>query len=288
MTVMAHEQSMPIDDDSLLDGFLALDTPEGFHAELVEGEIVVTPPPVGAHEANFSHLVRQVLRLSATDMDVAGNKGLALPGDGRKLRNMTVPDATFAPCDLALFDDAPSWMEPEGVALVAEITSSRAELDREAKRRLYALGGRPPLSADRPGAGGRHPAQRARRPGLPGDLLGPLRQAPPAPRPVRLRPRHRPPALSPGGGRPCGRRSTLAGPEALGGAGEENVPSYQFPGPGSQLGPPAPALTCPRGAPPGRRARCRRRPPRPPRRGGGGPPRGRGGRRPALRRCRRT
>ncbi|TNM32300.1 Uma2 family endonuclease [Streptomyces sedi] len=140
---MAHEQSMPIDDDSLLAGFLALDTPEGFHAELVEGEIVVTPPPVGAHEANFSHLVRQVLRLSATDMDVAGNKGLALPGDGRKLRNMTVPDATFAPCDLALFDDAPSWMEPEGVALVAEITSSRAELDREAKRHLYALGGVP-------------------------------------------------------------------------------------------------------------------------------------------------
>lgn len=29
----------------LLEGFLALDTPEGFRAELIEGEIVVTPPP---------------------------------------------------------------------------------------------------------------------------------------------------------------------------------------------------------------------------------------------------
>ncbi|KAB8161779.1 Uma2 family endonuclease [Streptomyces sp. 3MP-14] len=140
---MAHEQPMPIEDDSLLEGFLALETPEGFHAELVEGEIVVTPPPVGAHEANFSRLVRQVLRHSATEMDVAGNKGLALPGDGRRLRNHVIPDATFAPCDLALFDDAPSWMAPDGVALVAEITGSRPELDRGAKRRGYALGGIP-------------------------------------------------------------------------------------------------------------------------------------------------
>ena len=143
MTAMAHEQPMPIEDDSLLAGFLALETPEGFQAELVEGEIVETPPPVGAHEANFSRLVRQVLRNSATDMDVAGNKGLALPGDGRRLRNLLIPDATFAPCALTLFDDAPPWMEPDGVALVAEITSSRPELDRLNKRHCYAVGGIP-------------------------------------------------------------------------------------------------------------------------------------------------
>jgi hypothetical protein len=41
MTAMTRE---PITQDAqvLLEGFLALDTPEGFRAELIEGEIVVT------------------------------------------------------------------------------------------------------------------------------------------------------------------------------------------------------------------------------------------------------
>ena len=41
MTAMAHEP-MPTQDNTLLDGFLALETPTGFRAELIEGEIVVS------------------------------------------------------------------------------------------------------------------------------------------------------------------------------------------------------------------------------------------------------
>ncbi|MCZ7415367.1 MULTISPECIES: hypothetical protein [unclassified Streptomyces] len=36
----------PTQEEFLLESFLALETPEGFKAELIEGNIVVTPPPL--------------------------------------------------------------------------------------------------------------------------------------------------------------------------------------------------------------------------------------------------
>lgn len=48
MTAMAHEPLTQ--EEVLLEGFLALDTPEGFRSELIEGDIVVTPPPDGEHD----------------------------------------------------------------------------------------------------------------------------------------------------------------------------------------------------------------------------------------------
>ncbi len=50
MTVMAaHESASDASAQSadLLQTFLALDVPQGFRAELIEGEIVVSPPPDG-------------------------------------------------------------------------------------------------------------------------------------------------------------------------------------------------------------------------------------------------
>ncbi|MER7991060.1 Uma2 family endonuclease [Streptomyces noursei] len=149
MTAMAHEPSAT-DKETLLDFFLSLDTPEGFRAELVEGEIVVTPPPDGNHERFFSRLVRQVLQHAETDMDVSGATGLLLPRGGRCPQNHVIPDATFAPVDLDLFRGAESWMPSDGVALVIEVTSRRAERDRVDKRHCYARAGIPLyLLADR-------------------------------------------------------------------------------------------------------------------------------------------
>jgi hypothetical protein len=117
MKVMTREPGAS--GNSLLQDFLSLETPEGYRAELIDGEIV-----------------EQVLAGSATPMDFSGHKGLVLPGaDGGA---HVIPDVTFAPRKLDLFLDALPWMPAEGVAMVVEVTSSSPERDRNAKRRAYA------------------------------------------------------------------------------------------------------------------------------------------------------
>ncbi|GAA2270437.1 MULTISPECIES: Uma2 family endonuclease [Kitasatospora] len=137
MTALTHDISDTAggEDDGLLEAFLALDTPEGFKAELIEGEIVVTPPPDGGHETAIGRIVRQVFRLCADDIDFAPGKGLIVP-DGRY-----IPDGTFTEADAMLGQE--SWSKPEGVLMVMEVTSSRPGKDREAKRKGYAAAGIP-------------------------------------------------------------------------------------------------------------------------------------------------
>ncbi|SED80167.1 Endonuclease, Uma2 family (restriction endonuclease fold) [Streptomyces sp. 2131.1] len=138
MSAMPHEPLSQA--DVLLEGFLALDTPEGFRAELIEGEIVGTPPPDGDHEDYISVILKQVVRHATTDMDFSGNKGLKLRSGGGCPKNHAIPDGTFAPTALRLYRGADPWMPCEGVALVVEVTSSKPAADREAKRHCYARG----------------------------------------------------------------------------------------------------------------------------------------------------
>ncbi|MER5440583.1 Uma2 family endonuclease [Streptomyces sp. NPDC002790] len=141
MPALAHEPLTQ--EEVLLEGFLSLDTPEGFRAELIQGEIVVTPPPDGDHEDYINLILKQVIRRSRTDMDFSGNKGLKLPSGGDCPRNHLIPDGTFAPTERRLFRGADSWMPCEGVAMAVEVTSSKPQQDREAKRRCYAQGAIP-------------------------------------------------------------------------------------------------------------------------------------------------
>lgn len=141
MTAMAHEPLTQ--EEVLLEGFLALDTPEGFRAELIEGEIVVTLPPDGEHERYISRIVRQVIKRSRTDMDFSGNKGLKLRSGEACPKNHVIPDVTLAPMELDIFGTAGSWMPCDGVTMVIEVTSTKPQTDREAKRRCYARGGIP-------------------------------------------------------------------------------------------------------------------------------------------------
>ncbi|MEV5309222.1 Uma2 family endonuclease [Streptomyces sp. NPDC052610] len=138
MTAMAHEPLTQ--EEVLLEGFLALDTPEGFRAELIEGEIVVTPPPDGDHEDCIGLIVEQVHLQSATRMQFAGTKGLKLDGSPK---DHVIPDGTFAPRERRLYRGADPWMPCDGVSMVLEVTSTRPQADRETKRRCYARGGIP-------------------------------------------------------------------------------------------------------------------------------------------------
>jgi Uma2 family endonuclease len=141
MTAVAHE---PLTQERvLLEGFLALDTPEGFRAELIEGEIVVTPPPDGDHEDYVELIVEQVYGQSRTRMQFSGNKGLQLKKTDGCPRDHVIPDGTFAPRELRLYRGAEPWMPCDGVAMVLEVTSSKPKADREVKRRCYARGGIP-------------------------------------------------------------------------------------------------------------------------------------------------
>ncbi|MFF5263027.1 Uma2 family endonuclease [Actinomadura viridis] len=141
MTAMALEPKKQ--EDILLEGFLALDTPEGFRAELIDGEIVVTPPPGGDHEDNLSLIAEQMFTKAALKVSLSANKGLITPSGGRCPRSRVVPDATIAPRKLRLFQGADPWMPSDGVLMVVEVTSSRPEVDREAKRHCYARAGIP-------------------------------------------------------------------------------------------------------------------------------------------------
>jgi Uma2 family endonuclease len=122
----------PLPEDDLLQTFLSLETPLGYKAELIEGEIIVTPPPDGSHETTFASLIRQFIRESATDLDIAGTKGLITP------LGHFIPDGTVSP--VGHFHNAEPWADTTGVLLVFEVTSGNPTKDRDAKRRGYAAG----------------------------------------------------------------------------------------------------------------------------------------------------
>ncbi|MEU0933555.1 Uma2 family endonuclease [Embleya sp. NPDC005971] len=103
--------------------------------EFIDGNINVAPPPDGDHEKIVDQLRLQMLG-SAIALSASGNKGLALPGG-----DFVVPDATHVA--RGGLRHAPSWMPPDDVLLVVEVTSSDPTRDRMKKYRVYALAGIP-------------------------------------------------------------------------------------------------------------------------------------------------
>lgn len=133
----------PITQKLLLEWIVDLDSPEGLRAELVEGEVVVTPVPDGHHEHCIGQVVDQMNRRSRADMQFSANKGLKLKSAEGHPQDHLIPDGTFAPEELRLYRGAEPWMPCEGLAMVLEVTSSKPQTDREVKRRCYARGGIP-------------------------------------------------------------------------------------------------------------------------------------------------
>ncbi|QKW32818.1 Uma2 family endonuclease [Actinomadura sp. NAK00032] len=128
MTAMPEEPS--IVRDNVREAFAALEVMPGFRAELVDEEIIVTPPPDGRHETV----------VVAVDDWVRDVHGLRLH------RNLTLisPEGEYVPDGIAAPKGAFAGREwhskPDGVLMVLEVTSGRkgAERDRGSKRRGYA------------------------------------------------------------------------------------------------------------------------------------------------------
>lgn len=127
MTVTAEERQAFLEFDATLG-------PE-YRAEFIAGRYIVTPPPVGNHESVIGKLTVQLVRRSAVEITVSGNRGLHTPFGN------FIPDLTIA--EPGAFDDGPSWGTSAGILLLVEVTSSGATDDREDKRRAYASVGIP-------------------------------------------------------------------------------------------------------------------------------------------------
>jgi Uma2 family endonuclease len=141
MVVMTRDPDTPA--EFLLADFLKFDLPEGYRAELIDGEIVVTRPLDGNHGRTIWRIVQQISRGSSIEMDYSPESGLIVPSRGIPDEGRFIPDAVFAVAELDVFHNAPSWMSPDGIELVVEVTSSRPEPDRNEKRRAYAGAGIP-------------------------------------------------------------------------------------------------------------------------------------------------
>lgn len=118
----------------ILQAFLALELPEGLRAELIDGEIVIVPPEDGTHRNVVARIARQIHE-NCEDIDVWTTKGIETP------RGRFIPDLLAGPSGLVI--DMPPWAAAGGFHLVAEVTSSRPDDDRNAKRHGYAEAGIP-------------------------------------------------------------------------------------------------------------------------------------------------
>ncbi|MFB7613194.1 Uma2 family endonuclease [Kitasatospora sp. NPDC056181] len=142
MTALVAEETVVDLDQALWQVWKAMDVPEGFRAEIIEGAIEMSP--TGGHR-HFS-VNRRLSR--ALDRHLTGS-GLGPAQDGNVIAGLKVlvPDVFVAP------DDADEIEHPEalgvlasGVALVVETVSPGSEARRRdlvLKHRAYAAAGIP-------------------------------------------------------------------------------------------------------------------------------------------------
>ncbi|MGP9020638.1 Uma2 family endonuclease [Streptomyces sp. BR1] len=137
MTVAQSEQT-----EVALEEFEAFDAaaPEGFHVELINGRVLVTPAPDGDHDENVMSVGDQI-RSRHPQLRMYQERGLAVPAYRAGRARV---DGAVTP--VGYFRGQPSWSDPAGVLMVVEVTSGReqdAEVDRIDKRDAYAQAGLP-------------------------------------------------------------------------------------------------------------------------------------------------
>ncbi|MCX4818772.1 Uma2 family endonuclease [Streptomyces sp. NBC_01142] len=153
MTALAYEVAPVVDDkpasepvsdldEVLWQAWKAMDLPEGYRAEIIEGSIEVSPTGRRRHTVLIGRLRR------ALDAHLAGS-GYAPHQDGNVIyrQKSWIPDLFVAPLDLdEIPDEEGLGVDAAGVKMVVEVTSPghrNLQRDRARKRREYARAGIP-------------------------------------------------------------------------------------------------------------------------------------------------
>lgn len=110
---------------------------DGLRYELVEGTLLVSPPPAPVHQLAARRLATLLAGVLPPSWEVVEAVGVSVPGD-----TFLIPDVVVA--DAELFQQPTGGFPPDRVTLVAEIVSpSSRRADRQWKPELYAEAGIP-------------------------------------------------------------------------------------------------------------------------------------------------
>jgi Uma2 family endonuclease len=122
----------------LWDAWENLEVPPGFRAEIIRGDIVLSPSPTNKHSLICAQLVRALAPLAAErDWAVANELAVYISHTAECL----IPDLMVLPMAILEEADEESSVESEEPLLVAEVTSdSSVKRDRKTKLWSYAYG----------------------------------------------------------------------------------------------------------------------------------------------------
>lgn len=128
--------------DYLLHTWQELDVPEGWRAEIDEGQIVLVPPPHPHHNGIAAKVQRRLYANLPEELEIYQTLGVHVA----PLDKLYVPDLVVMPAELidAVDPDTSDPMDASEALLIVEITSKgNAREDRTKKYRAYARAGVP-------------------------------------------------------------------------------------------------------------------------------------------------
>ncbi|NIY66223.1 hypothetical protein SMALB_4242 [Streptomyces malaysiensis] len=119
---------------NLLDVHAQLELPDGMRAELIGGEIVISPTPANFHNWIYGRLQRRLNREVPEDWIITNTATVFLPATEERF----IPDLLI--CESEALKSMEEWqVQADDVLLVAEITSpSTRARDLQAKVKGYA------------------------------------------------------------------------------------------------------------------------------------------------------
>ncbi|PRY57896.1 Uma2 family endonuclease [Glycomyces artemisiae] len=128
----------PAGSDELWKAWETLDVPPGFRAEIIRGDIVLSPSPTNRHSLICTEIMRQLWPLAdERDWRLANELGVRIESTGEVL----IPDLMALPVAVLTDGEETSAIDSPELLLAVEVTSdSSVSRDRETKLWSYAAG----------------------------------------------------------------------------------------------------------------------------------------------------